>query len=79
MSHKYEVTSISKSKNHHNSQILHQTKPNKIQTVATCTMEGPTCSEVIAKASLELLGLLVLILPMAYVYVFTSDYEPYQR
>ena len=42
-------------------------------------MEGPTCSEVIAKASLELLGLLVLILPMAYVYVFTSDYEPYHR
>lgn len=79
MSHKYEVTSISKSKNHHYSQILHQTKPNKIQTVATCTMEGPTCSEVIAKASLELLGLLVLILPMAYVYVFTSDYEPYHR
>ena len=42
-------------------------------------IEGPPCSEVVAKASLELVGLVVLILPMAYVYVFTSNYQPYQR
>ena len=40
---------------------------------------GPSCVEVMAKASLEILGLLVLILPMAYVYVFTKNYEPFKR
>ena len=39
----------------------------------------PTCREVSAKASLEVLGLLVLILPMAYVYVFSSNFEPFYR
>ena len=41
--------------------------------------EAPTCREVSAKASLEILGLLVLILPMAYVYVFSSNFKPFYR
>ena len=40
---------------------------------------APPCREVSAKASLEILGLLVLILPMAYVYVFSSNFEPFYR
>ena len=40
---------------------------------------APTCREVSAKASLEIIGLLVLILPMAYVYVFSSNFEPFYR
>lgn len=35
--------------------------------------------DVTAKASLEILGLIVLIFPMAYVYVISSEYTPYQR
>ena len=35
--------------------------------------------DVMAKASLEILGLIVLIFPMAYVYVISSEYSPYQR
>jgi len=41
--------------------------------------DPPSCLDVSAKASLEILGLLVLIFPMAYVYVISSEYTPYQR
>jgi len=40
---------------------------------------GPSCGEVLSKAFLEILGLLLLITPMAYIYVFSSHYDPYQR
>ena len=39
----------------------------------------PSCTEVIGKASLEILGFVLLILPMAYIYVFTKQYKPYHR
>ena len=40
---------------------------------------GPSCEEVLAKAFLEILGLLLLITPMAYIYVFSSNYDQYHR
>jgi len=40
---------------------------------------APSCGEVVSKAFLEILGFIVLILPMAYIYVFTKQYEPYHR
>jgi len=40
---------------------------------------SPSCTEVIGKAAIEVLGFLLLILPMAYIYVFTKQYDPYQR
>ena len=52
---------------------------------STNTMEagegGPACLEVGAKASLEIFGLLVLTLPMAYVYVLNhhTPTKPFQR
>ena len=39
----------------------------------------PSCADVAGKAALEILGFVVLILPMAYIYVFTQQYAPYQR
>ena len=39
----------------------------------------PTCKEVLAKAFLEILGFLLLISPMAYIYVFASQFHPYHR
>ena len=39
----------------------------------------PSCKEVIPKGFLEILGLLLLITPMAYIYVFASEYEPYHE
>ena len=39
----------------------------------------PSCGEVVTKALIEILGFIVLILPMAYIYVFTKQYEPYHR
>ena len=39
----------------------------------------PSCGEVLGKAVIEILGFVVLILPMAYIYVFTKQYSPYQR
>ena len=39
----------------------------------------PSCTEVIGKASLEILGFVLLILPMAYIYVFTKQFAPYHR
>eukprot|EP00092_Neocalanus_flemingeri_P008740 GFUD01009413.1.p1 GENE.GFUD01009413.1~~GFUD01009413.1.p1 ORF type:complete len:369 (-),score=54.02 GFUD01009413.1:923-2029(-) len=40
---------------------------------------GPSCEEVLAKAFLEIVGLLILITPMAYIYVFASNFEPFHR
>jgi len=40
---------------------------------------GPTCAEVLSKAFLEIFGLLLLVTPMAYIYVFSSNYDPYHR
>jgi len=39
----------------------------------------PSCTEVLAKAFLEILGFLLLISPMAYIYVFASQFHPYHR
>ena len=53
--------------------------------LSTNTLEagegGPACLEVGAKASLEIFGLLVLTLPMAYVYVLNhhTPTKPFQR
>ena len=53
--------------------------PPPSDSSASMEEPAPTCREVSAKASLEILGLLVLILPMAYVYVFSSNFEPFYR
>ena len=41
--------------------------------------EPPTCAAVSAKACLQVTLLLVLVLPMFYIYVLTANYEPYHR
>jgi len=40
---------------------------------------APSCKEALPKGFLEILGLFLLITPMAYIYVFASEYEPYHR
>jgi len=39
----------------------------------------PTRRDVLTKSSLEILGLIILILPMAFVYVFSHPYDPFHR
>ena len=39
----------------------------------------PTCQEVLVKSSLQVVFLLILVTPMAYIYVLTANYEPYHR
>jgi len=41
--------------------------------------EDITCKKVMAKGMLELSALIVFIMPMAYVYVFASNFPPYHR
>lgn len=40
---------------------------------------APSCGEVLFKAFLEIFGLLLLTTPMAYIYVFSSQYDPFHR
>jgi len=42
-------------------------------------MTVPTCLDVISKASLEVLGMIALLLPLGYIYVFSSHYDPFHR
>lgn len=42
-------------------------------------MSHPKLVEVLAKAFLELLGMVLLLLPLAYIYLFSSTYEPFHR
>jgi len=42
-------------------------------------MEEPKVSQVMAKALLELLGIVLLLLPLAYVYIFAAEFEPFHR
>merc|ERR1712106_807647 len=49
-----------------------------------CAMEhkmhpAPSCKEALPKGFLEILGFLLLISPMAYIYVFASQFHPYHR
>jgi len=39
----------------------------------------PTCRDVLARGTLEIFALVVLILPMAYIYVFASPFSPFHR
>ena len=39
----------------------------------------PTCQEVLAKGFLQFVFLLILVMPMFYIYVLTANYEPYHR
>jgi len=39
----------------------------------------PTCQDVLVKASLQLLFMLILVMPMAYIYVLTANYQPFHR
>ena len=39
----------------------------------------PTCQEVLSKGILQITCMLLLIMPMAYIYVFTANFEPYHR
>jgi phosphatidate phosphatase len=38
-----------------------------------------TCKDVLAKGTLEVFGLVILILPMAYIYVFAHPFDPFHR
>ena len=40
---------------------------------------GPNCSQVIGKATLEIFGFIILLIPLSYIYVFINNYEPYKR
>ena len=42
-------------------------------------MSSPTCLEVISKAGLEIVGMVALLMPLGYIYVFTSHYDPFHR
>jgi len=39
----------------------------------------PTCQEVVIKASFQITCMLLLVMPMAYIYVFTANFEPFHR
>eukprot|EP00088_Acartia_fossae_P058973 TRINITY_DN6951_c0_g1_i2.p1 TRINITY_DN6951_c0_g1~~TRINITY_DN6951_c0_g1_i2.p1 ORF type:complete len:392 (-),score=41.20 TRINITY_DN6951_c0_g1_i2:798-1973(-) len=43
------------------------------------TMGQQTCRIVLAKGLLQIVCLIALLMPMAYIYVFTSNFEPYHR
>ena len=40
---------------------------------------GPSCKNVLGKGVLEILCMVLLLMPMAYIYVFSSHYDPFQR
>jgi len=40
---------------------------------------GPKCRDVLPKGFLEIFGLILLITPMAYIYVFPGEYDPFHR
>ena len=40
---------------------------------------GPSCKNVLAKGVLDILCMVLLLMPMAYIYVFSSHYDPFQR
>jgi len=40
---------------------------------------APTYGEVVSKTALEILGMILLVLPLAYIYAFTSKRDPYHR
>ena len=42
-------------------------------------MDLPTCGQVSSKAALELVGMAILLIPLGYIYVFTSHFEPFHR
>lgn len=42
-------------------------------------MTSPTCLEVLSKAGLEVIGMVALLMPLGYIYVFTGQYEPFHR
>lgn len=40
---------------------------------------NPSCNELLARGALEICALIVFIMPMAYIYVFTSNFPPFHR
>jgi phosphatidate phosphatase len=42
-------------------------------------MGDQTCKTVLAKGLLQIICLIGLLMPMAYIYVFTKDFDPFQR
>ena len=42
-------------------------------------MSVPTCLEVLSKACLEVIGMVALLSPLGYIYVFSSHYDPFHR
>ena len=42
-------------------------------------MGDQTCQVVLLKGLLQVVCLIGLLMPMAYIYVFTQDYEPFHR
>jgi len=39
----------------------------------------PSCCQVSSKAALELVGMVLLLIPLGYIYVFTSHFQPFHR
>ena len=54
-------------------------KETKTQAHLSDTMGQQTCRIVLAKGLLQIVCLIALLMPMAYIYVFTSNFEPYHR
>ena len=42
-------------------------------------MSPPTCIDDVCKAGLEIIGMVALLMPLGYIYVFTSHFLPFQR
>jgi len=42
-------------------------------------MAVPTCLDVLSKACLEVIGMVALLSPLGYIYVFSSHYDPFHR
>ena len=40
---------------------------------------GPSCKDVVAKVCLEIFCMVLLIMPMAYIYIFSRQFDPFMR
>jgi len=57
---------------------MNQVETNKM-VLYSPVYNPPTCKDVLPKAFLQFICLLLLLLPMAYIYVLTANFEPFHR
>ena len=50
-----------------------------VDTFLHAKMSSPKCGHVSSKAGLELVGMLLLAVPLGYIYVFTGHHQPFHR